>query len=66
MNLYKYLFGVYKYYGVRSAFMMHEEGFGKVMVRVEGITLEAKALTLLYQPLGFWLQLVSEIIKKTP
>ena len=50
MHFYKYLFGVYKYYGVRSAFMMHEEGFGKVMFRVEVKTLEAKALTLNYQP----------------
>ena len=34
-------------------------GFGELMFRVEVTTLEAKAQSLKYQPLGFWLQLVS-------
>ena len=46
---------------MRMAFIM-TRGFGKVKFRVEVITLEAKAPTLKYQHLGFWLQLVSAII----
>ena len=48
-----------------TAFIMTKEGFGKVMFRVEVKTLEAKAPTLNYQPVGFWLQLVPEIINGT-
>ena len=61
MHLYAYLFRVKKYSGMRMAFIM-TKGFGKVMFRVEVITLEAKAPTLKYQHLGFWLQLESAII----
>ena len=43
------------------AFIM-TKGFGKVMFRVEVITLEAKAPTLKYLHLGFWIQLESAII----
>ena len=64
MHLYEYLLRVKKYSGARMAFIM-TKGFGKVMFRVEVIILETKAPTLKYQPLGFWLQLVSTIIDGT-
>ena len=40
---------------------MMTEGLGELKFRVEVITLEAKAQSLKYQPLGFGLELVSEI-----
>ena len=41
--------------------IMMTEGLGQLKFRVEVITLEAKAQSLKYQPLGFGLELVSEI-----
>ena len=41
--------------------IMMTEGLGELKFRVEVITLEAKAQSLKYQPLGFGLELVSEI-----
>ena len=41
------------------------EGLGILKLRVKGIKFEAKAQSLKYQPLGFRLHLVSEIINGT-
>ena len=41
---------------------MMTEGLGELKFRVKVITLEAKTQSLKYQPLGFGLELVSEII----
>ena len=54
-----------KYTRAVMAFMM-TQGFGKLNFRVEVITLEAKAQSLKYLPLGFRLRLESEIINGTP
>ena len=61
MHFYAYLFRDKKYSGIRKAFIM-TKGFSKVKFRVEVITLKAKAPTLKYMHLGFWLQLESAII----